>query len=333
MLRSRFTVKHLEMVHAIDTAQSSTRGAEMLSISQPALSSRLRDAETALGTQLFIRRGRRLSISPAGQLLLRSARTILEELARVENELMHLPEQVEQTCRIGMPQYASFSWLPEAVRRFESLFPNVAIEIVSAAALQPRHALVRDEVDVAIVSSPDAQLQVDASRFLCRKLIHDEFVALLPTNHSKAGRPFLVAEDFVDETYITNSALPEKNREYELFFQSNSMYPERVVQVGFTGAILELVAAGIGTTIGTRWIMASDTQSSKIVSLPLTKKVSSYIGLQSVPVGRKLKRKHGCCARLLPERINEIDAETMDGCAKADCFCLGAFVVPYLYES
>lgn len=80
------------MVHAIDTAQSSTRGAEMLSISQPALSSRLRDAETALGMQLFIRRGRRLSISPAGQLLLRSARTVLEELARVENELMHLPE-------------------------------------------------------------------------------------------------------------------------------------------------------------------------------------------------------------------------------------------------
>ncbi|WP_197493327.1 LysR family transcriptional regulator substrate-binding protein [Woeseia oceani] len=143
---------------------------------------------------------------------------------------------------------------------------NVAIETVSAAALQPRHVLVRDEVDVAIVSSPDAQLQVDASRFLCRRLIHDEFVALLPTNHSKAGRPFLVAQDFVDETYITNSALPEKYREYELFFQPNSMYPERVVQVGFTGAIIELVAAGIGTNIDTRRIMASDTQNSKLAA-------------------------------------------------------------------
>lgn len=91
------------MIHAINAAESSTRAAEMLNISQPALSSRLHDAEKILGTRLFVRRGRRLSISTAGQLLLRSAKTILEELARVEHELMHLPDQVDQTLRIGMP--------------------------------------------------------------------------------------------------------------------------------------------------------------------------------------------------------------------------------------
>ena len=271
MLDTRLTVKHLKMIHAIDSAASLTRAADMLNISQPALSSRLNDAEEILGTQLFIRRGRRLSISPPGRLLLRSATTILEELARVENELMHIPEQAGQALRIGMPQYASFSWLPLAIKEFERRFPNVEIEIVSEAALHPRHALFRNEVDIALISSPKRSVQVDKSRFRCRRLFRDEFVALLPADHKKVNKRYLVAEDFIDETYITNSAIPERNREYELFFQPHAIYPERVVQVGFTEAILELVAAGIGTTVMTRWIIDSDVKHKDVASVPLTR--------------------------------------------------------------
>lgn len=272
MFRSRLTIKHLEMIRAIDAAATSTRAAEMLNISQPALSSRLHDAEEILGVRLFVRRGRRLSISPAGQLLLESARTILAELERIESEFLNLSQPVRQPLRIGMPRYAAFSWLPAAITAFEKQFPDVAIEIVSEAAVLPRHALLRNEVDIAIVSSPHQDIHIDKRRFMCRKLIRDEFVALLPACHEKAGRPYLLADDFVEETYVTNSAIPEENREYDLFFRPNSINPARVVQVGFTSAVLELVAAGIGTTILTRWTMETGEQMSNVVALPLTQK-------------------------------------------------------------
>jgi len=272
MLSARLTVKHLKMMHAIDAADSLTRAAELLNISQPALSSRLHDAQEILGTSLFEKRGRRLVITPAGQLLLRSSHTVLKELQRVEEELLQIPDQVGRTLRIGMPQYASFAWLPAAVKAFEKRHRNVALEIVSEAAFHPRNALAQDSVDIAIVASPNRSIQVDRQRFHCRRMIEDEFVALLPATHAKANSPFLIAEDFIHETYITNSAIPEKNREYELFFQPNAVYPQRVVQVGFTGAILELVASGIGTTIITRWIMDADEKHSNVVSRPLTSK-------------------------------------------------------------
>ncbi len=184
---------------------------------------------------------------------------------------MNVPDQAGQILRIGMPQYASYSWLPAAVREFEEQFPSVELEIVSEAALHPRNALSRDEVDIALVSSPTQSIQLDRSRYQSRLLIRDEFVALLPEDHPKSGNPFLVADDFVDETYITNSAVPERNREYELFFQPNSVFPERVVQVGFTGPILELVAAGMGITIITKWILQSGDRFDGVVSRPLTK--------------------------------------------------------------
>ena len=271
MLSSKLTVKHLAMIHAIDSAESLTKAAELLNISQPALSSRLQDAEEILGTALFQRRGRRLSLTPAGQLLLRSARSILSDLASVEAELRNLPGQSEQQLKIAMPQYASFDWLPAAVKKFERLFPSFALEIVSDASDRPRRALSRGDVDVALISSPSNELQIDRSRLQSELLIRDEFLALLPEGHAKASKPFLTAADFVDDTYITNSAVPERNREYELFFQPNSVYPERVVQVGFTGAILKLVAAGIGSTIVTRWILDYDLQIGGVVAKPLTK--------------------------------------------------------------
>lgn len=272
MLNSRLTVKHLEMIHAIDSAETLTKAADLLSISQPALSSRLHDAEEILGTALFLRRGRRLILSPAGQLLLRSAHTILTDLANVESELKNLPNQTGQRLKIAMPQYASFAWLPTAVKAFEERFPSFELEIMSSTPIEPRRAVSQGDVDLALVSSPNHSLQIERSRFQSKRLIRDEFVALLPQGHARADQKYLVAEDFANETYITNSAVPERNREYELFFQPNSVYPERVVQVGFTGAILELVAAGIGSTIITRWILETDERLTGIVSKPLTKK-------------------------------------------------------------
>ncbi len=271
MLDSRLTIKHLKMIHAIDAAETLTHAAELLHISQPALSSRLQDAEEILNTRLFHRQGRKLRILPAGQLLLRSARKILKALSDVENELAHLPGHAVEAFRIGMPQYASYAWLPQAIRAFEHTFPSSSIEIVSEAAVHPRQALQRREVDIALVSSPAPSFQIDRSRYRSRRLFRDEFVALLPADHRKIDRKFLLPEDFIDETYITNNAVPERNREYELFFQPNGVFPERVVHVGFTGAIFELVAAGVGTTIFTRWILQSSEHDSRVVSRPLTR--------------------------------------------------------------
>ncbi|MEM1262765.1 MAG: LysR family transcriptional regulator [Pseudomonadota bacterium] len=271
MLGSRLTVKHLQMIHAIDAADTLTEAADLLSISQPALSGRLHDAEETLGVQLFVRRGRRLNLSPAGQLLLPTARRILAELVRVETEIGNLAGPAKKALRIGMPQYASYSWLPAAVREFEVQFPAVEIEIVSEAATAPTDALSRGDIDVALISSPDQALPIKGSDLQSRLLLRDEFVALLPADHPKANLPFLEADDFLDQTYITNSAIPERNREYELFFSPNAVRPRRVVQVGFTGPITGLVAAGFGTTIITRWILQYDDRLAGVVNRPLTK--------------------------------------------------------------
>lgn len=247
--KSQLNINHLKMICTIAQSETVKEAAELLFITQPALSNRLREAERRLNTKLFTRRGRKLIITSAGERLLYSAKKILEELARAEHDIARLSDGIEQVLRLGLPHYASFRWLPDVMRQFNHQLPRTEVEITARAAKQPLTALFHGEVDIAIVSSASQELALDNNIYGSCLLLADELLACLSVKHTKAGQPFLCAQDFVDETYITNSIVPEKDREYELFFQPENILPRKVLQVGFNEAIIELVKANIGVTI------------------------------------------------------------------------------------
>ena len=87
MSMPKLDLRHLQLVRAIAEEGSVTRAGLRLHLTQSALSHQLRDAEERLGVRLFERVGRRLLLAPAGERLLRSARTVLEELERAEEEV------------------------------------------------------------------------------------------------------------------------------------------------------------------------------------------------------------------------------------------------------
>ena len=86
-------VRHLKLVVAIADAGGVTRAGERLFLTQSALSHQLKDIEQRLGSPLFIRAGRRMVLTPAGQRLLESARSILAELERTEAEIAEMLQQ------------------------------------------------------------------------------------------------------------------------------------------------------------------------------------------------------------------------------------------------
>src|SRR2546430_11962329 len=82
-------IRHLKLVAAVAETGSVTRAGNRLHLTQSALSHQLRDAEEQLGTPLFERRSGRMLLTAAGERLLCSARTVLEELERAEKEIQN----------------------------------------------------------------------------------------------------------------------------------------------------------------------------------------------------------------------------------------------------
>src|ERR671922_356815 len=83
-------VRHLSLVHEIAATGSVTRAAERLHLTQSALSHQLRDVESRLGVQLFLRVGKRLVLTPPGERLLASARDVLDRLQQTEHAIRQM---------------------------------------------------------------------------------------------------------------------------------------------------------------------------------------------------------------------------------------------------
>ncbi|GAA6205121.1 MULTISPECIES: LysR family transcriptional regulator [Thalassotalea] len=267
--KSQLSISHLKMICQLERCETVKEAAQALFITQPALTNRIREAERRLNTSLFYRRGRKIIMSNAGKRLLQSAKKILEELARAEHDISRLTDGIEQVLRIGLPHYASFQWLPKLIEGFNHQHPTIELEISSEAANQPLHALFNHDVDIAMISTASADLEIDEKNFKTHCLNQDELVACLSTQHKYANKTYLTAHDFIDETYVTNSTVPEKDREYELFFKPESVIPKKVLQVGFNDAIVELVKANLGVSIFSRNQLKRLSYDSDIKLIPL----------------------------------------------------------------
>src|SRR5262249_36047680 len=120
-------IGHLQIVDAVARTGTVTRAAEELHVTQPAVSHRLRELEQRLGTTLFRRSGRRMTLTAEGTRLLESARRVLAELDTVETELAQYRVGHRGTLRVATECYLCYGWLPAVCRRLESERPGMEI--------------------------------------------------------------------------------------------------------------------------------------------------------------------------------------------------------------
>ena len=110
---------------------SFTRTAEQLFISQPAVSKHVGELESRYKTQLFVRRGSRLELTPAGETLLTCAERLAGDYRRMEYEMSLCASAVEGELRLGASTTIAQYLLPPILARFTTRFPGVRVSMMS----------------------------------------------------------------------------------------------------------------------------------------------------------------------------------------------------------
>src|SRR5262249_52440338 len=105
-------VRHLRLVAAVADVGSLTRAGDRLHLTQSALSHQLRDIESRLGTALFLRVGKRLVLTPAGERLLSTAREVLDRLEQAEAAIREMGKDRGGLLRLTTECYTCYHWLP-----------------------------------------------------------------------------------------------------------------------------------------------------------------------------------------------------------------------------
>ena len=257
-------VRHLRLVSAVAEVGSLTRAGDRLHLTQSALSHQLRDIESRLGAALFLRVGKRLVLTPAGERLLATARDVLDRLDRTEQDIHQMGKARAGMLRLTTECYTCYHWLPPLLVRYRKRFPQVEVRIDVAATGRPLDMLLAGKLDLAIMSSP-----VRDRRLVSRPVFDDELVVVAARDHRFAKQTHVRLSDLRDETLYVYPPKEESRVLQEVLVPSGHV-PARVEEVMLTESIAELVKAGLGVSVLARWAVQPLVDAGSIVSRPLT---------------------------------------------------------------
>jgi LysR family transcriptional regulator for metE and metH len=257
-------VRHLRLVSAVAELGSLTRAGDRLHLTQSALSHQLRDIESRLGAALFLRVGKRLVLTPAGERLLATARDVLDRLDRTEQDIHQMGKARAGMLRLTTECYTCYHWLPPLLVRYRKRFPQVEVRIDVAATGRPLDMLLAGKLDLAIMSSP-----VRDRRLVSRPVFDDELVVVAARDHRFAKQTHVRLSDLRDETLYVYPPKEESRVLQEVLVPSGHV-PARVEEVMLTESIAELVKAGLGVSVLARWAVQPLVDAGSIVSRPLT---------------------------------------------------------------
>ncbi len=260
-------VRHLSLVSEIASTGSVTRAAERLHLTQSALSHQLRDIESRLGIQLFLRLGKRMVLTPPGERVLGAARRVLDEIGRTEDDLRLMSQHGKGVLRLCTQCNTGYHWLPPLLQSFHRKYPGVDVQIMVNATERPLEALLEGQIDLAIVTS-----EVEDKRVSTLALFEDELVAVVPPSHPFAKRAFIEADDFADEHLIVYKAERADSFIFSRVLGPAGIEPARVSQVPLTEAILELVKAGLGVSVMARWAIEPALKTGAVRALRITRR-------------------------------------------------------------
>ncbi|WP_127109259.1 LysR family transcriptional regulator [Pararhodobacter zhoushanensis] len=257
--------RHLRTIRAIHQAGGVGRAADILNITQSALSHQLKGLEEQAGVELFVRRTKPLRLSAAGMKMLRLAEEVLPRIEALEEEFRALISGKSGRLHIAIECHACFEWLFPVLERFRHAFPDVDVDIRPGLAFSALPALAREEVDVVISSDPES---LDGVTFTPLFDYEPRFIAA--SSHPLAQKPFVVAEDFRDEVLIT---YPMDRTRLDIFtglLNPARVEPRLVRPVELTAVILLLVASGRGVSVLPDWVLREVKHSADYVTLPVT---------------------------------------------------------------
>lgn len=257
-------VKHLQLVRAVAEEGSLTRAGQRLYLTQSALSHQLLDIEERLGTPLFLRVSKRMVLTPAGERILLSARRILDDLERTEEDVRELAANRTGAIRLATECYTCYHWLPPVLQQFQEKHPRIDVRIDLTATHHTVDALLEGRIDLGLVDDVPADERV-AGRFL----FTDEMLVVIAPDHRLAGRPFITAEELAEETLYTYQGLSESTA-YQRVLRPLGLEPVKEITVPLTEAMIELVRAGLGVAVMARWAVGPQLASGALAGVPLT---------------------------------------------------------------
>jgi DNA-binding transcriptional LysR family regulator len=193
----RFDLVDLDLFRHVVEAGSITRGAERAHLALGAASTRIRHMEEALGAALLVRERQGVTPTPAGRALIQHARAILQQAARLREDLGAYAGGVAGQIRMLSNTNALTEFLPEALSSFLSAHPHVSVDLEERLSDEIVGLIAEGVGDIGIVAGT-----VDPSTLETYPFRRDRFVLVVARDHPLAARGKIGFVEVLDRDFV-----------------------------------------------------------------------------------------------------------------------------------
>ena len=235
----------LQIFRTVAEAGGITRASERLHRVPSNVTTRLQQLEDSLGTRLFLREGRRLIITPAGEVLLDYTCRI-QALVQEAKDALH-DGAPRGRLRVGAMESTAACRLPVPLAEYHRRFPQVGIELATGPSRQLLARVLQGELDAALLADAPSDERLESL-----PAFNEELVIVTSAGHAPVRAPI----DVQTRTLLAFASGCAYRRRLEEWFAGAGVAPERVVELTSYHAILGCAVAGMGVAMLPRALLS-----------------------------------------------------------------------------
>lgn len=255
------TLHQLKVFETVARHASFTRAAEELFITQPTVSSQVKQLTKATGLPLFEQIGKSLYLTDAGQELLSTCHDVFERLNNFEMKIADLKGAKQGQLRLAVITTAKY-FVPRLLGSFCQHYPgvDVALQVTNHQEIQRR--ILANEDDLYIVSNPPEDIDLRSQPFLDNPL-----VVVANTKHPLASQKKISLEQLNDLQFIMREKGSGTRKAVLDLFTENKISVKVKLELGSNEAIKQAIAGGLGISVLSEHCLISGGISGELTVL------------------------------------------------------------------
>ncbi len=266
--------RRLQVFHAVAKHLSFTKAAEALFMTQPAVTSRIRQLEEHFNTRLFDRANGRIALTPAGTLALEYAERILGLSSELDTRLKELSGHVAGPLLIGASTTIAEFLLPQVLGEFKSRFPAVVPRLFVANSEAVQNRIIERSLDLGFIEG-DSHLPSLATDVCC----DDELQVVCAPTHPLAKLPSVSPKLLTEHAYISREPGSGTREVVDHYLEKAGVSLQAVMEVGSPEALKGLVATGVGFAIMSRATVVLEKRLGRVVQIPLLPRLDRHFSV------------------------------------------------------
>lgn len=274
---------HLSIVQEVEKQGSLTAAAGVLHVTQSALSHSMKKLEQQLGTDIWLREGRSLRLTQAGQYLLAVANRVLPQLNLAEERLRQFAQGERGSLRIGMECHPCYQWLLKIVSPYLAAWPDVDVDVKQKFQFGGIGALFGYEIDLLVTPDP-----LNKPGLVFEPVFDYEQVLVVAGAHPLAKEEYVTPKQLANEVLVAYPVPVDRLDIYNMFLTPAGISPKRHKAIETTDIMLQMVASGRGVAALPRWLVLEYADKMNVVPVRLGKKGIArhiYLGAREADVG------------------------------------------------